>query len=221
MHKPRPLHAGNPYTSSDLITLISEGNEDAFNEFYLSVLPEFSSYLMGLLKSKEAVNDVLQEALIRFWLSRDKLPEIDNPKAWLSRIISNECYRYLRKQSDYLKSTKTIDQPLDFDGGLLYQTDMDIAFRETQSLIRSIVQKLSPRQKSIYQLSRESGMTIPEIAEKLGVSSNYVRKTACTLSATYSKRIKRSRCYPAYGAFTAVLIFLDRWVLNEFLRVVL
>lgn len=186
------MHAGNPYTTSDLITLISEGNEDAFNEFYLSVLPEFSSYLMGLLKSKEAVNDVLQEALIRFWLSRDKLPGIDNPKAWLSRIVSNECYRYLRKQSDYQKSTKTIDQPLDFDGGLLYQTDMDIAFRETQNLIRGIVQRLSPRQKSIYQLSRESGMTIPEIAEKLGVSSNYVRKTLVLSLQLIQKGLKEA-----------------------------
>jgi RNA polymerase sigma factor (sigma-70 family) len=186
------LHAGNPYKESGLYTLISEGNEDAFNEFYLSVLPEFSSYLMSLLKSKEAVNDVLQEALIRFWLSRDKLPGIDNPKAWLSRIISNECYRYLRKQSDYQKSTKTLDQPQELEGELLYQTDMDIAFRETQGLIRGIVQDLSPRQKSIYQLSRESGLTIPEIADKLGVSSNYVRKTLVLSLKLIQKRLKEA-----------------------------
>lgn len=186
------MHADNPYKESGLYTLISEGNEEAFNEFYLSVLPEFSSYLMSLLKSKEAVNDVLQEALIRFWLSRDKLPGIDNPKAWLSRIISNECYRYLRKQSDYQKSTKTLDQPQELEGELLYQTDMDLAFRETQGLIRGIVQDLSPRQKSIYQLSRESGLTIPEIADKLGVSSNYVRKTLVLSLKLIQKRLKEA-----------------------------
>ncbi|QEC43320.1 RNA polymerase sigma factor [Pseudobacter ginsenosidimutans] len=186
------MHADNPYKESGLYTLISEGNEEAFNEFYLSVLPEFSSYLMSLLKSKEAVNDVLQEALIRFWLSRDKLPGIDNPKAWLSRIISNECYRYLRKQSDYQKSTKTLDQPQELEGELLYQTDMDLAFRETQGLIRGIVQDLSPRQKSIYQLSRESGLTIPQIADKLGVSSNYVRKTLVLSLKLIQKRLKEA-----------------------------
>jgi RNA polymerase sigma-70 factor (ECF subfamily) len=186
------LHADNPYKESGLYTLISEGNEEAFNEFYLSVLPEFSSYLMSLLKSKEAVNDVLQEALIRFWLSRDKLPGIDNPKAWLSRIISNECYRYLRKQSDYQKSTKTLDQPQELEGELLYQTDMDLTFRETQGLIRGIVQDLSPRQKSIYQLSRESGLTIPQIADKLGVSSNYVRKTLVLSLKLIQKRLKEA-----------------------------
>ena len=186
------MHADNPYKESGLYTLISEGNEEAFNEFYLSVLPEFSSYLMSLLKSKEAVNDVLQEALIRFWLSRDKLPGIDNPKAWLSRIISNECYRYLRKQSDYQKSTKTLDQPQELEGELLYQTDMDLTFRETQGLIRGIVQDLSPRQKSIYQLSRESGLTIPQIADKLGVSSNYVRKTLVLSLKLIQKRLKEA-----------------------------
>lgn len=186
------MHPDSPYNESGLFTLISEGSEDAFNEFYLSVLPEFSSYLMSLLKSKEAVNDVLQEALIRFWLSRDKLPRIQNPKAWLSRIISNECYRYLRKQSDYQKYTKTFDQPQEPEGKLLYQTDMDIAFRETQGLIRGIVQDLSPRQKSIYQLSREAGLTIPEIADKLGVSSNYVRKTLVLSLKLIQKRLKEA-----------------------------
>lgn len=165
------------YTESDLFILISQGEEDAFNQFYLTVLPEFSPYLYRLIKSEDGVKEVLQEALVRFWLSRHKLPEIKNPKAWLYRIISNECYRYLKKQSDYQRDTKPLDQQPAFDNNVIYQTEMDISFRETKQVIRNAVSTLSTRQKAIYQLSREEGLTIPEIAEKLGVSDNYVRKT--------------------------------------------
>lgn len=196
------MNISNIHTEADLFFLISQGEEDAFNQFYLTVLPEFSPYLYKLIKSEDGVKEVLQEALVRFWLSRHKLPEIKNPKAWLYRIISNECYRYLKKQSDYQRDTKPFDEQPAFDNNVIYQTEMDVSFRETKQLIRNAVNTLSARQKAIYQLSREEGLTIPEIAGKLGVSDNYVRKTLVLTLKLIKQRLIEA------GIFLPVILLL-------------
>jgi RNA polymerase sigma-70 factor, ECF subfamily len=39
-----------------------------------------------------------------------------------------------------------------------------------------LLDELSPRQKEIFQLSREEGLSHKEIAEKLGISNKYSKK---------------------------------------------
>jgi RNA polymerase sigma-70 factor, ECF subfamily len=51
-----------------------------------------------------------------------------------------------------------------------------------------LLDELSPRQKEIFQLSREEGLSHKEIAEKLGISSNTVKNhLVTTLSFLKSK----------------------------------
>lgn len=161
-----------------LFLLISEGDEKAFKSLYDLLLPKFLPYLYKLLQSEGSVQEVLQDALIKFWLSRHRLKDIEHPHAWLFRIIANEAFRHLRKEKLQLemKDKFQVDYAGKISLGSL-QTDLDVSFLETQRIIRSSVEMLSNRQKTIYQLSREAGFSIPQIAEQLGLSVHYVKKT--------------------------------------------
>ena len=186
------------HTEQELFRLISVGNEDAFNTLYETVIVDFTPYLYHRTQSHEAVKEILQEALIRFWLNRHKLPEIKHPKAWLFRIVANECYRYLRKhilQEQFTDKLAEYQTSRGVDGW--HQTEMDLSFRETQRIIRQAVTELSPRQKSIYQLSREAALKPEEIAAQLGVSANYVKKTLIVaLRAIQQRLIQEGRILP-------------------------
>lgn len=174
----------------DLFTRIAAGDEAAFNQLYDEVVLNFTPYIYKLLQSQDAVAEVLQEALIRFWFNRHKLPDIDRPKAWLLRIISNESYRYLRKQ--ILReafSARLANEQAGSNSAASDLTELDVSFRETQRIIRHAVSTLSPRQQSIYRLSRERGLNDHEIAAELGVSYNYVRKTLAVALRNIQKRL--------------------------------
>lgn len=171
------MNNGNLYKEKELFRLIGEGSEDAFNEFYSTLLPDFTAYIFKMVKFEDAVEEIIQESLTRLWLYRDNLSDIENPRAWFYRMVSNECYRYLRKHGLYQRRTELVDIPeAKLDNRHLHQTEMDISFRETQRIIQKTVAKLSPRQQQIYKMSREEGLKLPEIAEQLGVSRDYVKK---------------------------------------------
>lgn len=165
-------------TDKELFARIAEGDESAFNQLYYLLLPVLTGITMKLLKSEEAVKEVLQESLIRLWMNRDKLPGIDHPRAWLFTIVSNECYRYLYKhglQQRAAGAWQALQPHPELHGSP--KTEMDFSFAETKRLIAQAVRGLSDRQRMIYLLSREEGLRIPEIAGKLGLSANYVKKT--------------------------------------------
>ena len=169
------------HTDAELFLLIAEGDEQAFNQFYLDLLPNVSPFLFRMVKSEEAVKDVLQESLTRFWLHRDKLPEIDNVRGWFFRIVSNECYRYLSKIGLRQRLAAQMDEHQSVTQyNISHQTELDVSFRETQRIISQTVATLSSRQRTIYRMSREEGLTLPEIAGKLGLSRDYVKKTLMT-----------------------------------------
>ncbi len=200
------MNSNDLHNESELFHLVSEGDENAFNQLYLLLLPSLGGFIFKILKSEAAVKEVIQESLVRLWLNRDKLSEISYPKTWFFKIVSNECYRYLRKHGLQQRLAEQVQHhQTAADTNLLHHTEMEVSFRETKRIIFRAVQSLSPRQRTIYKLSREEGLRIPEIAEKLGLSVHYVKKTL--MRALHLIRLKLVEA----GRFLPVLLI---WLLQ-------
>jgi RNA polymerase sigma-70 factor (ECF subfamily) len=181
------LLSTNPsYENKELIGRIADGDEQAFALLYNELLPVLHSFLFKMLKSETAVQDVVQEAFIRIWMNRDKLPAVDHPRAWMAKVALNECYRLLRKQTR-LKAMETVlsgEDPPESE-----QTSDRIALAETKRLINSAIEELPERRKLIFKMSREQGMKIPEIAAALGLSSGYVKNALVLALQQLRKRL--------------------------------
>lgn len=186
-----------PYYNNDekeLAFLISEGNEAAFKQLYNLLLPSLAGSGIKLLKSQEAVAEVIQETLIRVWVHREKLREVNHPRAWIYRIFSNECFRYLKKYGlQHIPLETVADNTLN-EG--LNNAELAYSMKETTAIISHVVTSLSPRQRQIYKLSREQGLKIPEIAAELGLASKYVKKTLMVALHTIRRQlIKAGKLY--------------------------
>ncbi len=175
--------------TNDLFTRIADGEESAFNEFYNLLLPHLTGYIFKLVKSEDAVKEVVQESLLRLWLHRDQLPEIQHSQAWFYRIVSNECYRYLRKSGIRLSTGSLEESPAALNEGSTESPEPYLSFRETRQIIQQVVAALSPRQQTIYRMSREDGMSLAEIAVALGLSRDYVKKVLITALQIIRKKL--------------------------------
>lgn len=161
------------YLDRQLLLQISEGNGLAFEQLYEQLKPQMTGYIARLVKVEAGVMEILQEALIRVWLNRDKLPELEQPVAWIYRIVANECFRYFRRNGLQQRLATDLRQR---SNDTSRQTEIELSYRETKQVIQELVELLPPRHREIFRLSREGGLKMQEIADATGLSYRYVKK---------------------------------------------
>lgn len=162
---------GSPEHERELLLLIAEGDEKAFAELYNTYVPRLLPLVTGIVRSDAIADELIQETFLRLWIGRDKLTEIKEPAAWIFRIASNICYTHLRRLILERRIVAKLAEAKDEEGGMQAQAN------ELAGLIRRAVDEMPPQRKKIYLLSRESGMSINEIAQALKLSPNTVKNT--------------------------------------------
>jgi RNA polymerase sigma-70 factor (family 1) len=166
---PQPDHS-----DIELFTRIAEGDESAFAAIFRTYTPVLEPLILGLTKSPSLVDEMIQETFVRLWISRDRLTSVENPRAWIFGITSHIAYTWLRRQI----AERKVGAELQANASDRHD---DIAeymqLKELKTLIQDAVSRLTPQRQKIYRLSREQGMTIPEIAAELGLSPSTVKNT--------------------------------------------
>lgn len=131
---------------------------------------------MKLTRSAADTEEVIQETFMRLWMSRDKLLEVRSLHAWIYTIAANECYKYLKKRSSRVNGLTALGVQDESDSSVLDGLDL----KEVRQLVKEAVGQLPASRRRIYQMSRDEGMKIPEIATRLQISPNTVKNTLVT-----------------------------------------
>lgn len=172
----------------ELFRLIAEGDEAAFRRLFHLYVPKLLPTVQHLSKNAAVTEDILQEAFLKLWLSRDKLPAIEQPHSWLLKIVYYQCFSYLRHQAVHHKAMGIIAERQTPDNAM----EDDMAYNTLMRAVGEAVQQLPPQAKRIYQLSRENGMKIPEIAEELHISPNTVKNSLVRSLQSIRQYIERA-----------------------------
>jgi len=175
------------YDEAALVLQVAEGNENAFAELYRIYVPLLTPFIYGITKSEAMVDEMIQEAFLRLWVSRDKLYEIKNPRGWIFKITANICYTWLRRlivERNIVQNMEVQSVTDDITGE--ESVDVKILMKE----IREAVNALPPGRKKIYRMSREQGMTIAEICASLGLSASTVKNTITKSLQTIRERLQ-------------------------------
>jgi RNA polymerase sigma factor (sigma-70 family) len=157
-----------------LFEQIADGNEAAYRQLVTIYVPLLGPMIYGIVKSQLAVDDIVQETLLRIWIHRDQLPSIEKPRAWIVRIGYLQALGHLRSQKIRNHALGQIAQSTALKS---FETENWLAFRNTKIILSEAVQDLPSQQKKIYRLSREGGLTTPEIAQELNLSEQTVKNT--------------------------------------------
>ncbi|WP_423126963.1 RNA polymerase sigma factor [Gaoshiqia sp. Z1-71] len=159
-------------TNTELLLLLKKGDMIAFNAIYNKYSYKLHEFILMYLKQEEDAEEIVQEVFIKLWKSRDKIDVYSSFESFLFTIAYNASISLLRKRvsekksREYLKSLQQIDTT--------EQVIDEIQFKELDQKVQSLLEQLTPRQKEIYLLSREEGLTHKEIAQKLNISESTV-----------------------------------------------
>src|SRR5690606_35986019 len=89
-----------------------------------------------------------------------------------------------------------------------YSLEDELDQRDLAAFIASEIDKLPPRAREIFLMSRNEDLSYKEIADKLSIAENTVRK-----QVSFSIKYLRMKINKAYGLYVGLLV-IDR--LTEF-----
>ena len=155
-----------------LFELISKGNEKAFKVLFEEYKSKTYAVAYKLTKSSLAAEEITQEVFISLCVSKEHLPYVKDPVAYMYTVIYNNVKGYIRKEN-----TKSRLQEISFKKSRLVtnETEEIILAHESQQLINEALSKLTPQKQLIYTLSRQQGRSNSEIGKTLHLSPHTVK----------------------------------------------
>ena len=155
----------------NLVQDLKKGNVHSFDELFKSFNKKIYYFSLSYLKSKEEAEDIVQEVFLSVWKNRANLNIQSDFQAYLFTITFNAIKKRFRKFERERKHLEAY-----FPSVRLNENDSDAAtaYDFLNELLKESLEQLPPRQKEIFLLSKEGGLTAEEIAEKLKISKRTV-----------------------------------------------
>ncbi len=163
-----------------ILKRLKAGDMSAIDAIYHSYSKKLYSFTFSLLKDHNQSEDLIQDIFVTLWEKRDQI----NPDLSFENYLFTICYNSVRKffrrkniehkVKDYLLKNSPESIP---------ETANTVIYNELMDIVERAVEKLPPRRKLVYKLSRQEYMQIKEIAESLSISS---RTAECHLTKALS-----------------------------------
>jgi RNA polymerase sigma-70 factor (ECF subfamily) len=120
----------------------------------------------NLVRDKDAAKDVVQEVFLKLWKNRDNVDFGGQIRHYLFKATAHTSLNHLRTQKKIVKlDDDTSIQHLKASSGT-----EEIGYQELELRVRHAIDRLPPKCKAIYILSRQEGLKYQEIADTLDLS---------------------------------------------------
>ena len=165
----------------DIVMRISRSDRAAFDELYRRLYPLLVNYA-GLMVSREAARDIVQDVFFKLWQGRKGLlPESSgggNIRSFLLRTTYNAAISAIRHNllvlnyyDNAVRELESYYSAYDVDRSEMLRI---LYSRDIRSVIDRAISKLPPRCREVFLLSYVENLSNQEISERLGLSLSTV-----------------------------------------------
>ena len=121
-------------------------------------------FALRIVGNVEVAEDLVVDAFTNVWQKISHDSEIDNFRSYMYMAVRNECLKYLRSQ----KETVGLEEISEVD-----EETIDTSERDAK--IWKAIEKLPPKCRRVFLLSKRDGLSNEEIAEEMGISIKTVK----------------------------------------------
>lgn len=184
--------AADCLTEQELLQQVAKGNELAFRQIFDAYHHLLGAYIFRLTGSMETAEEIVQDVFIKIWDNREELTEVRNLKAYLFVVSRNQALNALKKS---LREKKHYQQ---------WQTEQQVEehldspeplFNNQYRLLDLAINQLPPQQQKVYLLSRHERLKYAEIAIKMNISRETVKKYLQLAASSISSYLRENTIY--------------------------
>jgi len=160
-------------SNTDLLRLLKHGDMLAFDAIYERYSKRLYCFVLRYIKQESDAEEIVQEVFLKIWEAREKIELTTSFNSFLFTIAYNTTISLLRKRINEKKYLENLEirQKIDEADEIINE----IQYKELNKQVNSLLEQLTPRQKEIFLLSREEGLTHEQISQKLNISANTVK----------------------------------------------
>jgi RNA polymerase sigma-70 factor (ECF subfamily) len=181
--------AGNTTGRIDDTTLVREaqqGNRAAFEELVRHYDQAVLRLALHLTGSQSDAQDVYQDAFLKAYKSIGNFRFECSFYTWIYRIVTNLCLDHLRKRTvrkeDAPVATDQSGEEFDVlnqvpDGRAGANPERDLMRRELGGRINHALEKLTPRERMVFELKHYQGLKLRTVGEILHTTEETAKNT--------------------------------------------
>lgn len=191
---------------SELIENLITGDEKSFVYLVDHYNQRMYGYALTLTKDHGKAEDILQNVFLRVWERRKKMQ--------INISLQNYLYRSVRNEflNEYKKSLSTIVLEQKYYNALenITSSQDENEFQTTLVRITKEIEKLPPKCKEVFIMSRKEGLTNLEISKYLNISVKTVEGQISKAFKTLRKKLgegNRTILFTLFARFTKTTNF--------------
>ena len=179
----------NDIEERELVLRLIRGDQQAFCDLYSLYKERLIYFAMKFIKSPEFAEDIFHDSFVAVWQTRQFIDPEKPFRTYIYTIVRNRLLNIIRnidmedRAKAYIAAT-SIDHTS--------ETESQLRAEELRSLIMQAKKHLTPRQKAIFEMSREQNMTNTEIAQQLQISLATVNDHISNALKTIRQFIEKS-----------------------------
>ncbi|MDN3595558.1 RNA polymerase sigma factor [Zunongwangia endophytica] len=155
-----------------LINSLKKGNEDAYKYLINIYHHKLYVYACHLIADKDLAEDIVQNVFIKIWKNKENLKPTLSIKNLLYKSVYNEFLDQYRKNKKTIYLEKKYIDTL----SSIVEEESEHSLDQLIAIVRNEIEKLPPKCKQTFLLSKKEGLTNTEIADYLNISIKSVEK---------------------------------------------
>jgi RNA polymerase sigma-70 factor (family 1) len=169
-----PVSDKEQHTDQFLLQQLTHDDPAAFTAIYQRYWKSLFREAMNVLRSQKEAEDCVQELFISLWKRRQTLA-ITSLSAYLQTAVRYQCIDrieremirggYLEDFTNYVATNQSI-----------HSVEEELYARELAANIDEVMDKMPVKMREVFRLSRQEHLTHREIAERLHISEETVKK---------------------------------------------
>jgi RNA polymerase sigma-70 factor, ECF subfamily len=158
---------GGKFTNEEFENLLSDDGDAFLRYLFDKYYTELCRLSFKYVGRSEISEDIVQDVFIKIWNKRNTLNYTGKIKPCLITSVINTSINYI--QSKFARQDILDESHIEEDISEFNQHD-EIVRNELEQIVKTAIEELRDKCRTIFTLSRFSGLTYKDISDKLDIS---------------------------------------------------